>query len=140
MSVELHVIGKFAQHDEAAQAAHELETRFAGKVSLSTSTPHEEWWRHQWLQSALSAVGGAAAAVSQLVPGFGVLFMGGPLDGIRQGSVVADWLEAHPEEGGSDTHFVILSVAHSEVKEARQLLTELGATHVHEVLESGREA
>lgn len=138
MAVELHVIGKFALHEDAATAAHVLELQFPGNVSLSTSTPHEEWWRHQWLQGALAAVGGTAAAVSQLVPGFGVLFMGGPLDGVSQGSVVANWLEAHPDDGDGEAHFVIVSSALEDVKEVKRLLTEQGAKHVHEVLESAR--
>lgn len=135
MAIELHVIGQFASHEEATDAAHALETHFPGGVSLSTSTPHDQWRRPNWFESALAAVGGTAAAVSQLVPGFGVLFMGGPLDGVRQGSVLANWLEAHPEHGEANAHFVIVTVEDLNVKDAKRLLTEQGAKHVHEVLE-----
>ncbi|PWI58763.1 hypothetical protein [Sulfoacidibacillus thermotolerans] len=92
--MKYHVIGRFQTHESAEKAAADLEKQFQGNVSLSTSTPHEHW-HGTWLQDSLGVIGGLAAAVSAVVPGFGVLFLGGPLDGAMQGRVLADWLEAH---------------------------------------------
>jgi len=131
--VQQELIGQLPSHEEAARVAHDLEALFPQQVSLSTSTPHEHWWQHSpWLEKALAAVGGTASAASQLVPGFGVLFMGGPLAGIRQGDVIAQWLEAHPSEQSVDAHFVIVSVVPEQVSLARQAMVDAGALHVHE--------
>jgi len=43
--------------------------------------------------------------------------------------------EAHPEHGEANAHFVIVTVEDLNVKDAKRLLTEQGAKHVHEVLE-----
>ncbi len=134
--MEYHVMGKFKTHEGAEKSVTELEKLFHGKVSLSTSTPHENW-HGTWLEDSLGMIGGLAAAVSAVVPGFGVLFLGGPLDGAMQGRVLADWLEAHPDtvRGDGLYHFVIIDCSEREVDLVKTALKNLGAEHVHVVQE-----
>ncbi len=131
--MQAHIVGRFSSHERAEQSVVELERDFPGQVSLSTSTPHEHWWQQgHWLESSLAAIGGIAATVSNIIPGFGVLFMGGPLDGIQQGRVLADWLEAYPNSHQvANAHFVIVTVRQDEVDSVQQKLSELGAENVH---------
>ncbi len=131
--MQAHIIGRFSSHESAEQCVVELEQEFPGQVSLSTSTPHEHWWQQgHWLESSLAAIGGIAATVSNIVPGFGVLFMGGPLDGIQQGRILGDWLEAYPDSAhGENSHFVIVSVEQDAVASVKRKLSELGAENVH---------
>ncbi len=129
-----YVVGHFLQHEQAEQAAVACQKEFPDKVSLSSTTPHEEWWKaERWLESSFEALGGMAASVAQVVPGFGVLFLGGPLDGVRQGQALADWLMFHPHHQENDkATFVILLVESEEAEKAKQLLSELGAEHIHQ--------
>jgi len=131
--MNLYVVGRFTHHDQAENAVVACQKEFPDKVSLSSTTPHEEWWnKDNWLETSLEAIGGVAASVAQVVPGFGVLFLGGPLDGVRQGQVLADWLMYHPHHKVDDkATFVILLVDEGEVEKATKLLSGLGADHVH---------
>lgn len=133
MDMDRHIVARFATHEEAERAAFEIEKAFAGKISISSREPKENWWHpDRWLEVSLEAVGGLAATVSNLVPGFGVLFMGGPLDGVRQGEVLADWLQAHPqEEDRTDDAFVIVDVDDAHDEQASILLAKYGGTHIH---------
>jgi hypothetical protein len=133
--MDRHIVARFATHEEAERAAFEITKSFAGKVSISSREPKENWWHpDRWLEVSLEAVGGLAATVSNLVPGFGVLFMGGPLEGVRQGEVLADWLQAHPEEKDrEDTAFVIIAVGDADDEQASMLLAKYGGTHIHRV-------
>ena len=128
-----HVIARFADHEEAEKAVYALADDFGGRISISSREPRENWWQHErWLDVSLEALGGLAATVSQIVPGFGVLFMGGTLDGVRQGEVLADWLQAHPQppDGGRGA-FVIVSANEDERKKAELLLAKYGGQNIH---------
>lgn len=131
--MERHLIGRFNTHDEAEQAMLTLEKQFPQQVSISTTTPHEQWWRQgTWLETSLQAIGGIVASVSAIVPGFGVLFMGGPLDGAAQGTLLAEWLESHPNHQREDgSCFLIITVSHDDLARAEQALVQVGATDVH---------
>lgn len=130
--MDSHVVARFPDHDAADAAATALEQEFPQRVSVSTTTAHEEWGHH-WFRSVLEAIGGAAAAASNLMPGFGVLFLGGPLDGVRQGAVMADWLSAHPVETADDgAHFLIVQVKDLEERNrAQALLIQHGGVDIH---------
>lgn len=131
--MQSHVIGHWTTHEQAVRAAEQLELIWPQQVSLSTSTPHEHWWQHStWLTRALETVGGAAAAVSQLVPGFGVLFMGGPLDGVRQGDIIGRWLQSHGDvDLDGESHFVIVAVTSDDDRVIREKMTALGGLGIH---------
>ncbi len=131
--MESHLVGRFETHEQAQRAVAALSAEFPGKVSLSSNTPHESWKKQgKWLETSLQAIGGIAATVSGVVPGFGVLFMGGPLDGVVQGKILAEWLEHYPEHGEDmDTHFVIVSVERALLAKAEKLLAQVGAHDVH---------
>ncbi|MCI0183111.1 MAG: hypothetical protein OWR52_06700 [Acidibacillus sp.] len=131
-----HVMGKFETHSKALESAGELERQLKGRVSVSTTTPHEEW-KGTWLENSFGVIGGLAAAVSAVVPGFGVLFLGGPMDGAMQGRVLADWLEAHPDSAKSEQyhHFVIVACSAEQVDLVKTALKDMGAEHVHVVKE-----
>ncbi len=133
--MQAHIIGRFSSHERAEQSVVELMRDFPGQVSLSTSTPHEHWWQQgHWLESSLAAIGGIAATVSNIVPGFGVLFMGGPLDGIQQGRILGDWLEAYPDSHQEvNSHFVIVTASQDAAASVKRKLSELGAENVHTV-------
>lgn len=130
--VERYVIGRFLTHEEAGKAGAELGEHFAGNVSISSTTPHEHGWKEDWLASSLGAIGGAAATVSHLIPGFGVLFIGGPLDGVRQGKVLAEWYDEHAHHvDEEDAHFLIVTATEDTAAQASDMLKALGAVHVH---------
>jgi len=131
--MQTHVIGHWPTHEQAVRAAEQLEQIWPQQVSLSTSTPHEHWWQHSsWMTRALETVGGAAAAVSQLVPGFGVLFMGGPLDGVRQGDIIDRWLQSHSDVSlDGESHFVIVAVTADDDVVIREKMDGLGGLGIH---------
>ena len=130
--MEHHVIARFITHEDAERAAAKLEERFPGRVSFSSKTPRERWWQGDWVDRSLEALGGLAATASQLVPGFGVLFMGGPLDGLRQGEVLSDWLQAHAPGGVEDeVSFLIVSATAADVEDVIGALKAHGGRHVY---------
>lgn len=132
-----HIIAKFYDHDSAEVAAVELEKEFPGQVSISSARPKERWWEHErWIEVPLETIGGLAATVANLIPGFGVLFTGGPLDGALQGRIMADWVAAHPHHEAQDhiePAFVIVEVVNDEETRIRSLLEEHGGQHIHGV-------
>lgn len=130
--MDRHVIARFVSHEDAERAAAELAKRFPGRVSFSSRTPRERWWQGEWVDRSFEALGGLAATASQLVPGFGVLFMGGPLDGVRQGEVLSDWLQAQaPGSADEDASFLIISAAAGDVEDVKGALQSNGGRHVH---------
>ena len=130
--MDRHVIARFATHEDAERAAAQLVKRFPGRVSLSSRTPRESWWQGEWVDRSFEALGGLAATASQLVPGFGVLFMGGPLDGLRQGEMLSDWLQAHAPGGEEeDASFLIISATGGDLVDVKAALQSNGGRHVH---------
>ncbi len=130
--MDRHVIARFVSHEDAERAAAKLEKQFPGRVSFSSRTPRERWWQGEWVDRSFEALGGLAASASQLVPGFGVLFMGGPLDGLRQGEVLSDWLQAHAPGGADeDASFLIVSANGRDVEEVKGALQSHGGRHVY---------
>lgn len=135
--MERHIVAKFESHAAAEAAAMKLSANFPGNVSLASSTPHENWWEQgKWIEGSLATVGGIVNLVSNVLPGFGLMFMGGPMDGVFQGKMLARWLEANPQQapaadaGGS---FVIVVTDSTHASEVEERLRDLGGRHIHAV-------